>query len=308
MEKKIIVTGGWGFVGSNVVRLLNSKGIRPAVTLRGYGSWRNVAGLSFDLMDTPFGHIDTNTIVVHLGANVRTDEPMDEGLWDNNVEYSLDLAAQCRNWDAKFIYASSASVYGNSGDFTERIDGLSPLNAYAQTKLMVDNKLFWSNTPPKTYGLRLFNVFGNGEAHKGGMASPIYKGLNKVEPLYRAVIRPSDRPHSEAYWSLFKGDRPISRDFVFAEDVAKVIYHFITKDDIPSGLFNVGSGVSTTFEDVVRAIDSALPIHYTPIPENLRAGYQYFSQANLNRLRVIANYQEPFKTVPEAIAIMRNAK
>ena len=190
------------------------------------------------------------------------------------------------------IYASSGSVYGNEEmDFTERIDGLIPTNAYAFTKWSLDSNM---HRRPGAYGLRFFNVYGPREQAKGDMASLVHKGLAKEAPLYR-----------DGQWKLFKSHRPDvrhgeqARDFVHVDDVCNVIWHFATTDQA-RGIYNVGSGTARTFNDLVTAVDPTLPIEYVDMPEVLRPQYQYHTKADLTKLRA-AGYTEPFMTLEQGV-------
>lgn len=308
MKSKVVVTGGFGMVGSAVVAALNKRGIVPYVidTWSNPEKWRNVRGLRFERIDgvesNSFPFWGLKPIIVHCGASVDTKEPMTESLWENNVEYTLRLSRRA----SKFIYMSSMSVYGaEEKDFSERIQGLMPMCPYALTKLHVDDSIFGSElgASPYTYALRLSNVYGKREQHKGDMASLVTKGLLKKEPLYQPEITESSlnvsrmaggaietiyRPARPTHWSLFKHPAgPILRDFVFADDVAEVIMRFIERDDIPSGIYNVGHGDQPrSFEDLVTAIEK-LPIEHVPLPESLKNQYQRYTCADITKLRAV---------------------
>ena len=221
MTKSIIITGGFGFIGTSLCAYLNAKGIVPYILeLQDEieEKWRGFSGLKFILLDSVdrLNDIDGPISIVHLGARVDTREKMSRELWTNNVTLTLDLfkAAQEYQLLDRFIYASSGSVYGNEErDFTERIEGLRPTNAYAATKLALDTYFDAVKPKIKTYGLRFFNVAGGREGHKGDMSSLIYKGLMKQSPFYR-----------DGKWRLFKScrhdilDGEQKRDFVAVED------------------------------------------------------------------------------------------
>lgn len=314
-DYNIIVTGGFGFIGSNFVKFLNDKGIIPYIIekfeIENDTRWNNIKDLNFILLD-PKDDLPYPFITVSLGASVDTTEKFSKNLWDNNVFFNIKLQKESH----KFIYASSASVYGNSFDFTERLDGLVPCSPYAVSKLCLDRYFFKCNNFENVYGLRLFNCYGPRERHKERMASVIYKALTKQHPIYKK--RGTDDVENaqflyESYpkqyfeevnregWKLFKSDKKISRDFIFSEDVCRVFWHFITKEDIPAGVFNVGSGTDRTFEDIVKTVDSTLPIVYMEIPEDLKKQYQYFTKANLIKLRTVAGYTEPFTALEDGI-------
>lgn len=300
--RKVVVTGGFGFIGSNTVLALNRRGIVPYVIDR----WdvndpkaRNIKGLRFirineyDLCDVIL--FPTKPIIVCLGARVDTTEKMSEDMWYDNVETPLRLEKLA----SKFIYASSGAVYGAATDFTERLEGLIPMNDYGTTKYCLDTALFGdSRSRPYTYGLRFMNCYGEREAHKGNMASLVTKGLLKQKPLYA-----QDASIYNHYWALFESptNEPITRDFIHVSDIVSIIMHFIDHDDIPSGLFNCGTGVGRPFEDLVRAVDSTLDIKYVPIPEALKSQYQSKTVSCVKRLREVAKYTTPFTSLEDGV-------
>jgi ADP-L-glycero-D-manno-heptose 6-epimerase len=272
--------------------------------------WRNVAGLSFQLRGwrEALSCHDSSAILVHLGADVDTTAPFSEALWENNVEFSLQLFE--RPW-ARIVYASSAAVYGaEEGDFRERLFGLKPLNAYAFTKLELD-KAVAAMEMTHAYGLRLFNVYGPNETHKGAMASVVSKAL--LPPSEDGILidhDPLDHSRIEPRWALFKSHRERvadgeqKRDFVHVEDVCRVIAYFALNPIAPeAGVYNVGTGTARTFKELVQAINPTLGIKYRPMPENLRAQYQYHTQADLRRLRA-AGYDQPFMAIEDGVRRM----
>lgn len=310
---KIHVTGGFGFIGSNLIRHLNKNGIIPIVYDHiSPKNWWNVRGLQFevgdlnDLYTTNF-RANYNTrmdILVHLGANVDTTEQMNQTLWFNNYENSTKLFQNFY----KVIYASSAATYGaEEKDFSERIDGLIPLNAYAFSKWMLDSWAFGPNrnsTRGYYYGLRFFNVYGPNEAHKGDMKSVVSKMLFKERPMCRELAHIPGRYE----YSLFKsgkdgvGDGEQKRDFVYVEDVCDVILFFIQSEVAQPGVYNVGSGQARTFNDLVKIVDPNYSgISYVTLPPALVGNYQYFTQADLTKLRK-AGYKKPFTSLEEGVA------
>lgn len=304
---KIIITGGFGFIGSNLIEALNKQGITPYVVedINNINEkWRNVNGLCFHLLkDINNAGLGLGPVsVVHLGANVDTTEKMNPALWANNVDATISLfdSLKITHRITKFIYASSAATYGaEEKDFSERMHGLKPQNAYAFTKLHLDNFFFGEKMPAnKVYGLRFFNVYGPRENHKGNMASVVHKALTKQSPIYSRVgIYP--------VWNLFRSHRSDvadgdqARDFVYVEDVCRVIGHFLFTD-AESGLYNVGSGEANTFNQLVQAVDPSLPIHYVPMPDILQSQYQYYTKANLTKLRA-TGYTEPFTSLQQGV-------
>lgn len=328
----IYITGGAGFIGSNVVRILNGAGISPIVidTIT-EEKFRNLSGLSFTYVETEkfrhdrawkrcwSGNYKDDTLI-HLGANVDTTEPFNDKLWANNVTHSLDLFKDF----GKVIYASSGSVYGaEEKDFSERIYGLKQLNAYGFSKWALDEAVFGIAPQvkhDKIYALRFFNVYGPNETHKGNMQSVVSKAIHKLKPLYVGTT-PTDSsvlgldllPRARqalkrkglSVYSLFKSDRPDvgdgeqKRDFVYVDDVANVIL-WLVQNEVKKGIYNLGSGVARSFNDLVRAVDQHAVIQYVPMPDVLKKSYQYFTQANLTALRS-AGYDKPFTSLEEGI-------
>lgn len=307
---KVHITGGAGFIGSNLVRVLNAAGITPIV----YDNldeqkWKNLSGLSFvlrywqDLYDKnceipiqPEGDV-----LVHLAANVDTTEKFNDKLWANNFIWPLEIFPKF----TKVIYASSGSVYGaEEKDFSERIYGLKQLNAYGFSKWALDEAIFGMNPRIEVeniYALRFFNVYGPNETHKGGMQSVVSKAINRVKPMYGGTYSHTLTP----IYNLFKSDRPEvkdgeqKRDFIFVDDVAKVILHFIV-GDAASGIYNLGSGQARSFNDLIRAIDPTAIINYAFMPDVLKRSYQYFTQADLTKLRS-TGYVAPMTSLEEGI-------
>lgn len=307
MKNKILISGGFGFVGSNLIRFLNAKGITPYVydtAALTSEQWKNVAGLSFNLIADPFDYYD---IIVHLGANSSTKSLMSPELFKNNFEFSKNLFPS--SFKTKFIYASSASTYGaEEKDFVERVDGLKPLNAYGFLKLHFDK---WISSKinghrnKNVIGLRFFNVYGPGEGFKGDMASVVHKALNKIQPLYGKKNEFWNSPILPT-WNLFKSHHKGTkngeqmRDFVYVEDICKAIWHFI-ENDCESGIYNLGSGKARSFNDLVKVVDPTIPIEYVEMPAQLKTHYQYFTEANLTKLREVAGYKDEFTSLEDGI-------
>lgn len=296
--RHIVLTGGFGFIGSNMIRFLNAKGISPYVIEKGPpgDKWRNVVGLSFHLVEEP-PYPGLPCTIIHLGADVDTTAPMTDDLWRNNVDYSLKLLETRRDYCGpipRFIYASSAAIYGNEErDFIERVDGLTPMNAYAFSKQQLDNLL---RDKPNVYGLRFFNVYGNGEEHKGNMKSLVSRALDVPKDGIFDIFKTgrADIPDGEQ-----------ARDFIHVDDVCEVIWHFIETEDDSGGLFNVGSGVVTSFNDI--ALSLGFVYRYIDMPASVKDQYQFHTCADLTKLRA-HGYDKPFLTVPEGIARMKEIR
>lgn len=309
-----IVTGGAGFIGSNLVKALNDRGesdILVVDDLTDGRKFRNLAAANIaDYLDrddfrkrirdsVDFGGV---TAFFHQGA--CTDTTLWDGrtMLDNNFEFSKEIFLWCQARGIPLVYASSAAVYGTAGDFREFAGGEKPLNVYGWSKWLFD---MWvkrradDRRAPVT-GLRYFNVYGRGEAHKGRMASVIHH--------FDAQLRETGSVKlfggSHGY-----GDGEQRRDFVFVGDVAKVNL-WAANGAAVSGVFNVGTGQSRSFNDVARAVidwHGRGAVEYVPMPGDLKAAYQAFTEADLTALRQ-AGYDEAFVPIDEGVRLTLDAR
>lgn len=326
-QSKYYITGGAGFIGSNLVFFLNSKGITPFIIepLDKIGiKWKNLSGADFILMDIEeFKELDTKNhdILIHLGANVTTTEEFNAQLWKNNVEFSIDIID---NFSGHIIYASSASIYGLEDKyFNEDNFDYFPLNPYAFSKMQLDKLIFkqncfGTNKQSKICALRFFNVYGQNEQHKGNMGSVIQKWLSNDEiGKDNLVIQ-----HRTFVWvkkgviqlQLFKSLNPDyadgeqKRDFIYVGDVCKVIWHAAQEANFHSGIFNLGSGTATTWNTVaknvlkVRGLSDSL-IQYVDMPENLVKQYQYNTKADITKLREVLGYMDEMTNIEEGVKL-----
>ncbi len=319
----IIVTGAAGFVGSNLVKALNARGETDVVAVDNLSRADKVANLAdleiSDYVDKgdflmrlaagDFGR--EVTAILHQGACSDTMETDGRYMMQNNYEYSLALLRWCLDSGARFIYASSASVYGAGRVFKETREHEEPLNVYGYSKFLFDQavrRVLESKPKMQVAGFRYFNVYGMREAHKGRMASVAYHFFNQ----YLAEGRVKLFEGSAGY-----GPGEQVRDFISVEDVVRVNLFFLD-DPHASGIFNVGTGRAQTFNDVARATVNAIrksrgekaltldemraakAIEYIPFPTQLVGKYQSYTQADMSKLR-FAGYGEKFMDVEEGV-------
>lgn len=312
--KTILVTGGGGFIGSNLVAALLARGTHHVVVCDHFGvneKWRNLSKhpvfeiiapeQMLDWLEFNRQHID---IVYHLGGNASTTEKNIDLILKSNFALSLKLWRWCNARGARFVYASSYSTYGDGAQgFDDNIDlaymrSLKPMSGYGWSKHLFDTHVAGSVARgecqlPQWGGLKLFNVYGPNEYHKEDQKSVISSiALHAVQGGTVRLFR-SYNPHYP--------DGGQKRDVVYVKDVVRVLLWFLDNPKT-SGLFNVGTGKAATFNDMAAAIFSALGrpanIHYIDMPEDLVKKYQYFTEAKMDRLRA-AGYKDEF-TAPAA--------
>lgn len=310
---RILITGGFGFIGSSLVKYLNDRGfanIDIAEPEDQYASkWRNAVDIvyntiidSSDLIKNNCFNYDT---IIHLGANSATNQPANKENWFNNIDYSKLLISKCNNRvnTPIIIFASSASVYGNeTSNFSERLD-LVPINFYAYTKLNVEKYIKKLPNNNNIYCLRFFNVYGAREHHKveSSMSSPIYKWLKSTDNNHTIELLESSNP-------LFP-TKKMARDFIYVDDVCSIIHHCMShRGNNDGGIYNVGSGVASTWEQVANAIFKTKNIScgslaYRKMPESLAKHYQYYTCADTNKLRNDLGYKQNFLSIEEGIEL-----
>jgi len=317
----IVVTGAAGFIGSNLVKALNKRGetnILAVDELKPADKFINL--IDCDIAD----YLDKDAFlerlvereldgavsaILHQGACTDTTESDGRFMMQNNYHYSVQLLDYCQEEDVPFIYASSAAIYGAGKVFKEAREHEAPLNVYGYSKFLFDQlvRRRLVERGAQISGLRYFNVYGPRERHKGKMASVALHFFDE----YRATGKVNLFQGSGGY-----ADGEQRRDFISVEDAIKVNLFFLDHHE-KSGIFNVGTGASQTFNEVavatVNACRKAEPnlslkqmqgqgiIHYIPFPETLHGKYQNYTQADISALRS-AGYQEPFLNVQQGIA------
>ena len=308
----IVVTGGAGFIGSAIVWKLNQLGENKIIIIDELGTddkWKNLVSLKFEDFvhkddfismiierDIPF-EIDS---IIHMGANSSTTEKDADHLFSNNYLYTKELAKYCLEKNIRFIYASSAATYGDGSlgfdDDETKLENLRPLNMYGYSKQLFDlwakkNKVF-----DKIVGLKYFNVYGPNEYHKGDMRSVVHKAFEQIRDTGKVKLFKSMNPK-------FKDGEQL-RDFIYVKDAVDMTLFFLDKQNI-NGLFNLGTGKSRTWSNLVtaifKALDKSVNIEYIGLPEHLREKYQYFTEANMNKIKK-AGYNLSITSLEDGIA------
>jgi len=308
----ILVTGGAGFIGSNVQAALAARGLETTVVdrLGCHDKWRNLAAhppariVDPDGLDDFLAGHPPIEVIFHLGAISSTTATDGDLVWRTNVETSLRLWHWCAGRGVRFIYASSAATYGDGShgfdDGLEALAGLRPLNLYGWTKhafdLNVARMLRQRGAhPPQWAGLKFFNVYGPNEYHKGHMVSVVKVKHDEVLAGHAPRLFRSDR--------LDVGDGEQKRDFIYVDDVVDVLLWLL--DHPVSGLFNLGTGVARSYADLARAVCAASGveprIEYVPMPDALHGQYQSFTEAPMGRLRS-AGYDGQFTVLEQGVA------
>jgi len=310
MTKFHVITGGMGFIGSAVVWEMNNSGIDNLIIVDSpstNNSWKNLVNIRFaDIIDknTFIKKIEENKInyliegIIHMGACADTTENRVDYLLENNFQYTKKLATWAINNNCRFLYASSAATYGNGPDFAddeEKIYLLKPLNIYGYSKHLFDIWAYRNNLLKQIAGIKFFNVFGPNEYHKGEMRSVIHKKFYEIMETGKANLFKSYKPQYK--------DGEQKRDFIYIKDAVKIIM-FIYKNKSINGIFNAGTGIARSFNDIAKTIFSILGkkenIQYIDMPENIRNSYQYFTQADVKKIRN-AGYKETFLSLEESI-------
>ncbi len=304
----IIVTGAAGFIGSCLVKKLNAENFNAIIAVDKFDQAeknKNLEGAKFQEKvdrDNFMVWLDKNyelvEFIFHIGARTDTAE-MDVALFDRlNTQYTKDIWKKCIQYQIPLVYASSAATYGlgeiGYDDNEVTIPKLKPLNPYGQSKQDFDvwalrqkeKPFFWA-------GLKFFNVYGPNEYHKGRMASVIWHAYNQVSKTEKMKLFRSHNPEYQ--------DGEQMRDFVYVKDVVDVCY-FLMHHRKNSGIYNLGSGKARTFLDLTKTVFKALNkkelIEFIDTPMDIRDKYQYFTEANMNKLKNIG-YTKPFHSLEQ---------
>ncbi len=303
----IIITGGAGFIGSQLLKALNENGQEEILIVDNLGSsskWENLVGLSFydyihkDSFISNLSTLPKIKFIFHLGACSDTQESNINYLFDNNFKFSKKLCSYALKKKIPFVYASSAATYGNGSlGYSDKLSSmqLKPLNGYAYSKYLFDVWLEKMNLLNQVTGLKFFNVYGNGEFHKEEMRSVILKSFLQIKNEKKIQL-------FKSYHSDYK-DGEQARDFIYIKDVIRILMYFYENPTL-SGIFNVGTGQARTFLDLTHAVFKAMKlaanIEFIPMPNKIRNKYQYYTKAELEKL-FENNYKQKFYSLEEGV-------
>jgi ADP-L-glycero-D-manno-heptose 6-epimerase len=292
----IVVTGGSGFIGSAFVWRLNRENVDNIIIVDRLGTtdkWKNLVNLRF----ADYIHKDNFlqmicddrvpfdvSAIVHMGACSSTTERDADYLWNNNYLYTKTLAEWALRRGIRFIYASSAATYGDGtlgfSDDHSKINELKPINMYGYSKHLFDLWALKNHVENKIAGIKFFNVFGPNEYHKADMTSVIFKAFYQIKETGKVRLFKSYLPKYPDGGQL--------RDFVYVKDCIDVMWWLFKNPDV-NGIFNLGTGRARTWNDLIKAVFSAMKkitnIEYIEMPEALRNQYQYFTEAKMDKLK-----------------------
>lgn len=307
----IIVTGAYGFIGSCLVQRLNEHGHRDIVVVDDFYKDKkepNLAGKGIrewihrDIFPAWFAkQAQFGDIVFHLGARTDTTSK-DKAVFDTlNLNYSKEIWRICAQEGIPLVYASSAATYGDGshgyGDHHEGLSKLRPMNFYAESKHDFDLwALSQESAPPRWAGLKFFNVYGPNEYHKARMASVVWHGYKQITETGQLKLFKSHKK------GIKDGEQ--KRDFIYVKDITDICLYFM-QHACPNGIYNAGTGEARTFLDLGHALFTALDIppaiEFIPTPENIRDTYQYYTQAEMDKLRSVG-YHRDFCSLEHGVA------
>jgi len=307
----IVITGAAGFIGSCLVGHLNREGYRDLVLVDEFqtpqkaANYKNKSFTEKVERDRFLDWLDTNEnrvqFILHIGARTDTTE-FDKSIFDKlNVQYSKDIWNRCVQYGIPLVYASSAATYGlgehGYEDRHDLVDQLCPLNPYGESKNEFDRWALSQKKKPFFWaGLKFFNVYGPNEYHKGRMASVIFHAHRQIADSGKVKLFRSHNPDYK--------DGEQLRDFIYVKDVVNVC-QFLMENRPESGLYNLGTGKARTFLDLTKATFSAMEkdpkIEFIDTPEDIRDKYQYFTEANMSKLRS-AGYEKPFTSLEDGVS------
>jgi ADP-L-glycero-D-manno-heptose 6-epimerase len=313
LNGKILVTGGAGFIGSALVWALNQRGLTDIMVVDLLGSdekWRNLVPLRFNdyveastfrsRLATDAEAYGKFSCVFHLGACSATTEKNASYLIDNNYAVTKELAEWALSHGTRFIYASSAATYGDGSqgmdDQNEDLEQLRPLNMYGYSKHLFDLHAQRQGWLGQIVGVKYFNVFGPNEDHKGDMRSLVHKAYQQIQSTGKVQLFKSYKPEFQ--------DGEQQRDFLYVKDAVDMTLHFAEHATGAGGLYNLGSGEANTWVTLAHAIFRALgrppQIEFIEMPAILQGKYQYFTQANICKLRG-TGYTQAMTPLPDAV-------
>jgi ADP-L-glycero-D-manno-heptose 6-epimerase len=311
-SSRVLITGGAGFIGSALAWELNQRGYENIVIADRLGTdekWRNLVPLKFadyidgiELLDRvskqsdALGRFD---VVLHLGACSATTEKDSDFLMRNNFDYTRQLCQWSMAQSARFVYASSAATYGDGAngmdDKNDDLHRLRPLNMYGYSKHLFDLHAKSQGWLRRIVGMKYFNVFGPNEDHKADMRSVVHKAFGQIIHSGRLQLFKSHRPDYR--------DGEQMRDFLYVKDAIKMTLH-LAQAPLANGLYNLGSGVAQSWLQLAHAIFDALrlapTIDFIDMPETLRAKYQYYTCADISRLRQ-SGYDNPLTPLADSV-------